>query len=123
MKLYKNETLTERIFLLESNGEKSFKLDFEVVKVGDCKILEFWIYNDRDSELIELNAILKPIIETKNGKERDYTKCLQEITISKLPSKLTANESCRFEIKYEPKIDYFRGLRFDLELNCRELFI
>ena len=122
MQIFRDRELKEKIELTEAIGkDKHFKLDFGVVRAGEYKILEFYIFNERDSELQELNLVLKPVIETTNGKERDYTKCLQEITISQLPSKLSSNRSHLVEITYQPKIEFFRGLKFDLEINCREL--
>ena len=116
MIIYKNKDLTEAIKL----GDEC-NLDLGTCMAGSKKTFEYYLHNDKDCDILDLHLTLFPVIETKDGKERDYSQCLQEITLSPLLKKMKPNETQLLEITYEPSISYFRSLKVGFEISYSEL--
>ena len=117
MKIFRDRGLTESVGL---DGE-SFALDLGTTQVGSSSTHTFYLHNEKDCELQQMVVELKPVKEIKEGKERDYIGCLEEVTILGFPKHMKQNETKQFEITYAPKVDYFRSLKLGIEISAIEL--
>ena len=118
MKIFKDEELTEAINL----ESETFNINLGTTMAGGESTHQYWIKNDADADLIQMAMILKPVVEMVEGKVgRDYTKCIQEITINHFPKQMKPQESKMFEIVYTPRVDYFRSLKLGIEIAYTEI--
>lgn len=117
MIIYKDKALTESALTKEGH----FEFDFGTVKAGSQSVKEYFIHNPKDCDVINITMTFKPVVEIKEGIERNYTQCIQEIEVKHLPKSLKPGETKMFEITYTPQSHYFRALKLGIEIDASEI--
>ena len=102
LKIYKDKDLKEEINYTSVDGKKIGLLDFGIVKVGDEKIVSYYIKN------IHKNA---KVVELK------YNIDSPEVDILKYPYSLKPGNTGEIKIRYKPSVTIEKGLLAKLEIS------
>jgi len=97
MKIFKDASLKEELNKI---------LDLGTVLAGDNKEYEFFILNDSEGELVDLNFSFNN----------------DEVTVISFPSSLKSNETGKLVIKWSPSITIKKGLKTDLNIKGFEIY-
>jgi hypothetical protein len=114
MQLFKDRELKESI---DINS-----IDLGSVQAGEHKVFEFWLHNDTDAEIRNLSYEMHVVKEVIEGRERDYSKNIEEFTITQFPKILKTLESKLFEFSWSPKVDIKRGLKLEISIHGQEYY-
>lgn len=96
MKIYKNKNLTEEVI----------ELNLGIVEAGDSKIFTYYIKNDSDAELTNLNFSV------------DH----KEVKVIEFPNILSKQTSAELKIEWKPSITLKEGLHTKLLISGIELW-
>ena len=96
MKIYKNSILTEEVKFL----------DLGIVMAGDKKDYEYFIYNDTEAKLVDLQFNIPH----------------HEVAIKKAPTTLEAKASSNLVISWSPSINLKQGLKVEIMIKGFEIW-
>ena len=96
MRIYRDRDLTKRIETL----------DFGILPAGETKTYSFWLYNETDAHIKELEIKI------------DH----DELSIIESPDELLPNASGELKIKWRPSITLKEGLKANLCIRGIELW-
>lgn len=96
MKIYKNSNLTEEVKIL----------DLGIVMAGDKKDYEYFIYNDTEAKLVDLQFNIPN----------------HEIVIKKAPTTLETKSSASLMFTWSPSINLKQGLKVEIQIKGFEIY-
>jgi len=98
--------------ILDKFGNEVKELDFDKVFVGDSKEIEYYLYNDTNADISDIEIELSS----------ETSEILEELEILEYPKYLSAGKKEVFKIKWTPNLKIKKGLKAKIKISGIEIW-
>jgi len=98
--------------LLDELGNEVAELNFDEVFVGDSKEITYFLYNDSQGEVVDIEVEL--ISNTPD--------VLEELKILDYPKNLASEEKGEIKLKWTPSMKFRKGLKVQIKFTGVEVW-